>query len=174
MLITVSDIPITGKYYDFDFAPDAIEEIKDIQFLEPVHFTGSIYKSNQDVRIKGTVRTKIQVACNRCLELFAFPITSDFEVFYQPRPHNQKQEEDIPFGELGVLHYDDNTIDLAESTRDTIILEIPMKLLCKEDCRGLCPQCGQNLNLGPCTCTTKKFRQSPFAEFFQKKASQSH
>jgi uncharacterized protein len=165
MLVTVSDIPITGKYYEFNL--DSIDR-SDMKLTEPVHFKGTMYKSGDDVRLDASLETHLEVNCDRCLEPFIFHLHADFELFYQPLMANQKAEEELTMEELGILHYQENTIDLSEAIRDTIIIEMPMQRLCKEDCQGLCIQCGQNLNLDQCNCKKRREKPNPFQEFFQK------
>lgn len=108
MLITVSDIPITGKHYDFDFEPNSFD-VEEIKIVTPVHFVGDLYKSNQDIRMTARVTTKVEIECSRCLEITELPISASFEVFYRPLPHHAEESSDIPFGELGTLYYEDNT-----------------------------------------------------------------
>ncbi len=167
MLITVSDIPITGKHYSFDFESDAIDIIENYKYLEPVHFEGDIYKSSNDVRVIGRATVCLEVECARCLKVFGLPIDAKFEVFYRPYPSHTPKEAEVPFGELGTLYYRDNEINLGEAVRDTIILEIPMRSLCNEDCKGLCPHCGINLNFEKCDCKEEKVANNPFVDFFK-------
>ena len=168
MLITVSDIPITGRHYDVE-----IEEIDlDMTFLEPVHFAGDLYKSGEDVRLHGRLKAILEVECDRCLHPFELEIISEMELFY--RPKSSLNGEEISLEELGMLHYEDNTIDLGEAVRDTIIIEMPMKLLCCEECKGLCFKCGKDLNLGSCGCETKEEEYNPFKEFFKKNQKLTH
>jgi uncharacterized protein len=90
------------------------------------------------------------------------------ELFYKPYP-TLEQRQDIPFEELGVIYYRDCVIDLSEAVRDTIILEVPMRIVCQETCRGLCPQCGVNWNQKECNCLKKhEESRNPFKEFFEK------
>lgn len=109
MLITVSDIAITGKHYDFDFDTNALQIDEKVKIKAPVHFVGDVFKSNQDVRITARVTTKVEIECSRCLEPCILPMDMNFEVFYRPHPHNLAESADIPFGELGILYYEDNT-----------------------------------------------------------------
>mgnify|MGYP000894070575 CR=1 FL=1 len=165
MFITVSDIPLTGRNYEFD-----IKDMDDIglKILETVHFSGTLFKSDEDIRMLANVKTCLEMECTRCLALFPYKINSDVELFYRPyRACCDRQEHTLE--ELGVLHYSDNTIDITSVSRDTVILEIPMRVLCNEDCKGLCVKCGQNLNLKDCGCQVEEQVSSPFQEFFQKR-----
>jgi uncharacterized protein len=168
MIINVKDIPITGKEYELDLDEETLD--LDMTLLAPVHFTGTLYRSGQDVRIQGHLTTEVENYCHRCLELTVLHVDTDFEVFYKPKPTGAAAaEEEVPIEELGVLYYRDSTIDLCETARDTIILEIPMKVLCQEGCRGLCPFCGANLNKNGCDCACQKQETgNPFKEFFEK------
>ena len=167
MLISVKDIPITGKNYQCQIREKDLD--MDIKFIKPVLFDGTAYKSSDDVRLCGHVVTAIEADCHRCLEPFPFEIDATFEVYYRPYPSQSQiaSTAELAPGELGVMHYEENAIDLAIAVRDTIIVEMPIKLLCKEDCRGLCPHCGENWNKKECQCHEKNNSFSPFKNFFQ-------
>ncbi len=170
MLITVKDIPITGKHYTCQIREKDLE--MDLKFLKPVLFDGTAYKSSDDIRLCGHITTCIEVSCHRCLEAFPLELSADFEVYYRPYPTQAEISDDseLSLGELGVMHYEENVIDLAVVTRDTIIVEMPMKLLCKEDCLGLCPHCGENHNKKQCNCHEEHNISNPFKAFFKQTA----
>ena len=165
MLIAVKDIPIVGQHYALEMECTALE--LELKCLSPVLFTGHIYRSNDDIRVDGNVKTRIQMNCGRCLDDFAFDIDNNFEIYYRPYPsgtssHAPKDQEK----DLGILHYRNGVIDLGMAVRDTIILELPIKRLCREDCLGLCLVCGGNRNHTNCHCQQEKKSYNPFEEFF--------
>lgn len=164
MLISVKDIPIIGKEYEFDVKNIEIEA----KIIKPVHFKGKIYKSGEDIRVDGNIATKLQVECHRCLDSFSIEIEADMDLYYRPYPSVQDEEEEIPIEELGLLHYKDNTVDLGQAIRDTIIIEMPLKLVCDDDCLGLCDQCGANKNIEACDCKKEDTSYNPFKDFFEK------
>lgn len=173
MLILVQEVPTVGREYDFNIPASELNQSgemePDCKVLKSVHFTGTAYRSGLEVRITGNLSTCIEVSCHRCLASFPFNIDTQVELFYQPSPpFNPKDDREINIHELGILHYENNAIDLSQAIHDTIILEIPMKILCKEDCRGLCSRCGQNLNQQSCSCHTSDIsNDTPFKKFFE-------
>ena len=87
--------------------------------------------------------------CDRCVEDFSRKIKARYRKVFVIR---DEDAAGINVDEVEILTTDTNIIDLTHDVRDAILLAIPLKLLCREDCAGLCPRCGQNLNLGRCDC----------------------
>ena len=93
--------------------------------------------------------------CDRCLEPTALPIDSDFELFYQPVEEGHGGEERVlDDGEAPMGFYEGEGLELNDVLREFILLALPMQRLCKEDCVGICPVCGQNRNKQDCQCQT--------------------
>ncbi len=104
-------------------------------------------------RVAGQVTGEIELACSRCLEPFRMPIASDFDLRYVPRTENIGEgEREVEEDDLATAFYDAEQIDLSHLIMEQFQLAVPMKPLCKDACRGLCPQCGTNLNTGSCDC----------------------
>jgi uncharacterized protein len=95
------------------------------------------------------------LGCSRCLEPFALPLHLHFDLLYTPRPEQVSAGESrVDEEEFTVVHFDGGRIDLDALLAEQIYLGLPLKPLCREDCRGLCPRCGTNLNQGSCECPT--------------------
>ena len=91
------------------------------------------------------------------------PVEHDFDLFYQPVKSIAKEEEiEISEDELEIGFYSGDGIELADVATEQVILSVPMKVICRADCRGLCPACGANRNLVSCNCSTPQ-EDSPFA-----------
>ncbi len=123
-----------------------------------VHTAVKITRMQEDVFVQGESRTTAQMPCSRCLAPVDIPLDGRFEVLFVPReradaegPERREQH----WGDQRVSFYAENTIDLADEVAHTLRLELPMRPLCKEDCAGLCPSCGKDLNEGPCGCETE-------------------
>jgi len=99
--------------------------------------------------VQGTVESQLGLECVRCLEPFAFPITLELEETFGLPGAGQRQ---------GITYVvsDDGWLDLAPLLREQSWVAIPMKPLCSPDCKGLCPQCGANLNFESCTCESTR------------------
>ena len=104
-------------------------------------------------RVAGRVTGEVELECSRCLEPFRMPLASDFDLRYVPRTENIGEgEREVEEDDLTTAFYDDEQIDLAHLVMEQFHLALPMKPLCKDDCKGLCPECGTNLNAGACDC----------------------
>ncbi|MFH0768703.1 MAG: DUF177 domain-containing protein [Chloroflexota bacterium] len=115
-----------------------------------------LIRTNRSILIKVTLRTKIELPCSRCLTEFKCPLTLNIEEEYFPiidivtgAPIPLPDEPDC------FTIDEHNILDLSEAIRQYALLAIPMKPLCREDCAGLCPTCGCNLNQVSCNCPTK-------------------
>jgi uncharacterized protein len=123
-----------------DFVPDRIE----------VACTASRMKEN--VFIEGTVSTAMDLPCCRCLEVIRLPLSSSFRYTFTPTPSRSQDEVELNAADLDFAYYEGDIIDLDAVILDQILLQIPIKPLCAESCRGLCPSCGANLNVTACNC----------------------
>ena len=109
-----------------------------------------------EIRIRGHLKVRIQSDCDRCLEVAEFPIDSNFDLFYRPAERAEYEEEvAIDEGESEIAFYEGAGIDLKDVLREYVLLSLPMQRVCREDCRGICPVCGQNRNLVSCGCEVK-------------------
>ena len=113
----------------------------------------SLVRTNRGILAKGTLHTAVKVTCSRCLSLFDCPLALNIEEEYFPSI-DVVSGASVPLPEgLGVFTIDKHHIlDLTEAIRQNALLAIPMKPLCHQDCAGLCPECGHNLNQGSCAC----------------------
>jgi len=116
-----------------------------------------LMRTDRGVLVKGTLHTEVEVTCSRCLGLFSCPLTLNIEEEYFPTT-DVVSGASLPLpDELGCFTIDEHhVLDLAEAIRQYALLVIPMKPLCREGCAGLCPNCGHNLNHGPCGCPPQK------------------
>jgi uncharacterized protein len=121
---------------------------------EPVRLEFDIYKDKDQFRLTGRVQATLELTCSRCLEPFRWPVDSAFDLRYQPHTANTGEDErEIEEDDLTTAFYENETIDLGQLMREQFYLSLPMKPLCEHACKGLCPQCGTNLNRGTCSCT---------------------
>lgn len=112
----------------------------DLILSSPLKVTGSAYYDGGLLKVTGKISTTIKAQCSRCLQNFDYKIDIDFNESFS-KNHDEE-----------TYYYDGNTIDLSNMVIDNIILSIPIKFLCSESCKGLCPICGENLNLSKCNC----------------------
>ncbi len=112
-----------------------------------------LVRTDRSILVTGTLQTAVEVSCSRCLSLFSYPLALNIEDEYFPTI-GVVSGTWLPLPEEpGYFTIDERyVIDLNEPIYQYIMLAIPMKPLCREDCDGLCPDCGHNLNQGPCNC----------------------
>jgi len=137
------------------FGPGEVASDADAyQIVAPVELEFDIHKDKDKFRLEGHLRTELELPCSRCLDPYRLAVDADFDQRYLPAsaastdPDREVQEDD-----LETSYYSDDQIDLAELMREQFYLALPMKPLCRDECRGLCPQCGTNLNTGACDCS---------------------
>ena len=110
------------------------------------------------VKLVGGVKATVEYACDRCLTAFSTPVDQSFDLLYVPavRPASPLEEKELGGDDLSTAFYVDDCIDLDDVVREQIELAMPMSRLCDSDCRGLCPECGGNLNEQQCDCRVEQ------------------
>ena len=136
------------------FKPEEVEGEGDAyRIVAPVDLAFEIHKDKDKFRLVGTVTTELELACSRCLDPFRLPVAAPFDLRYLPLSAvSTDVEREVDDEDLETSYYENDAIDLNELLREQFYLALPMKPLCQDDCRGLCPQCGTNLNTGSCDC----------------------
>jgi uncharacterized protein len=134
--------------------PDEVAQEGDAyRIVAPVTLDFDVLKDKAVFRLVGSVRTALELSCGRCLEAFQLPVDAAFDLRYLPAAQMRTEaEREVQDEDLDTSYYRDDQIDLNELLREQFYLQLPMKPLCREDCRGLCPQCGTNLNTATCGC----------------------
>lgn len=134
MKIDPREVPPDGLNLAQDFSPQSLElDTEVIKFNAPVKVRAQIAKLQDNLLANLEIKVKGISLCSRCLEEFELELSKEAQLSYALNDALQK-------------------IDLDPDIREEIILDYPIKPLCKEDCRGLCPACGKNLNQGGCNC----------------------
>lgn len=105
------------------------------------------YRAGRDLFFDGVIESTIAARCVRCLEDFDVRISTELHYLVAPRDSGQDEAEDVD-----VTTYEGEEVDLGPLIREQILLSLPTTPICKEDCRGLCPRCGANLNRETCNC----------------------
>ena len=113
---------------------------------EPVLAQGTVRNTAGVLMMEGQVRTTIHGICDRCAGSFDREVTFPIDVVLVTKLANEENEDEWVFPLEG------DSADLDDIVRTVFVLNLDSKLLCKEDCKGLCPKCGKNLNDGPCNC----------------------
>ena len=130
-----------------------MEKAGECSFIEPVRAQISAVWEYDHVRATGSVQSAVQLSCSRCLADYRLPVSSDFTIFYtQAKGEELDEEVELSDEELISASYSGDEIDVDPEIAEQVMLEVPYKPLCSESCRGLCPQCGADLNAGECGC----------------------
>lgn len=152
MKIEFREVKAGGSRFSFSVPPADLElEAEGFKFPEPVEVKLDAVKSGDEIIFQASVSTLIEAECARCLELFEKRIGSKLQFVVQLM--DLAGAEDTGDDDFVVLPKSAEDYDIADRIREAIILELPYKPLCKTNCRGLCPMCGQNLNESDCGCT---------------------
>jgi uncharacterized protein len=152
---------LQGGHEHFDKRYEALlfEDVGGDAFrvVSPVMLTFDIDRQDTGrYRVAGHVTGEIELTCGRCVEAFTLPVAGDFDLRYVPRTESVGEgERELGEDDLTTAFYDEDQIDLSELIAEQFHLALPMKTLCSEDCKGLCPHCGTNLNAGMCSCSEK-------------------
>ena len=163
-MIKIKVSSLSNGRYDYVFEGN----ISDIEISEPYYgrYLTEVALSKFDNQIILDSETKINanLTCDRCTNEFNSIITSSYRMIYLFRQESDEIDNDKT--DVVYVHPDTDKIVLDEDIRDFAVLAVPMKKLCKEDCKGLCPRCGKNLNEGTCNCKEDKIdpRWEPLQE----------
>ena len=121
--------------------------------VAPVSLGFDVLNDKQQFQLIGIATTTLELSCSRCLEPFTLPVHVEFNLRYQPRAIDAGEgERAIEEGDLSTGFYENDEIDLSQLMFEQFYLSLPMKPLCRDDCKGLCSVCGMNLNRGTCGC----------------------
>lgn len=149
-------VPIAGleeKEYPFDFTVDAAELGLEAFYEGPIKIRGSVTKVGSQFFVKGRLAAVRVGECDRCLEMTREQVEPEFALYYRVAPSTpEKREEDNGDDRVRILAPEDHVIALDDEVRQSLRLQVPMKNLCSEFCKGLCPACGANLNVAECEC----------------------
>ena|SRR5476651_1717923 len=153
LLLNLNKIRTAQDRIEQVYRPDQFEADEDCRVVTPVSLAFDIFKDKQQFRLAGRVQTALELQCSRCLEPFTASVDQEFDLRYQPHAVNTGEgEREIEEDDLTTAFYENDEIDLGHLMREQFVLTLPMKPLCADACRGLCPICGTNLNRGTCDC----------------------
>jgi uncharacterized protein len=142
-----------GKFSHVYQAGELLLNDEDARLTGPAELQGRIKRNGQAVELSGELRTRIEVQCGRCLKSVVVPVSADFEERFVPAiSWRTEVQHELTEEDLSVSVFDGETIELDEIAREEILLAVPAHVLCREDCQGLCPNCGADKNVSACEC----------------------
>ena len=162
MLIEISELERHPIEFEETFAPGAIDFGPDFQQQDGLKAKGSAqlveehhgkHQIIQDIRLVGELEARFELACARCLEPVEQEVSRKFDLLYRPLGADAGREElSVTAAEAEIGYYQGEGLLLEDAVREQVLLALPLKVICREDCKGLCPHCGKNLNAGLCSC----------------------
>jgi uncharacterized protein len=153
LLLNLNKIRSAQERFEQVYQPGQFGADPDFTVVAPVSLAFDIFKDKQQFRLVGGVQTTLELPCGRCLEPYTAPVDQTFDLRYHPRTLNTGEgEKELEDDDLTTAFYENDEIDLGHLMQEQFYLSLPMKPLCRDDCKGLCVVCGTNLNLETCGC----------------------
>jgi uncharacterized protein len=160
MKIPIHDILAVATELDY---ADQVDELnatlragqnRDYEFPGAIDVHVAFYRSEMDLFFHGSFRGVASATCARCLDRFPLEVANDFSLVLTPETPLSGEIE-LAASDLGQSFYKGTEVDLSRLVYEQVILALPTRPLCDEECRGLCPQCGVDRNRGRCSCTVE-------------------
>ena len=154
MIIDLANLGNTAKTVEVSFEPVEIDLASELVTLTgKTTFSGETERIDSRGRVRGTINADVSLDCTRCLEPIAKHLVIPFEaVFVDSSEEDTAAEKEVGDEQLDESLVENGQVDMAEVVREQILLAMPEQIFCREDCLGLCPKCGSNLNLIDCKC----------------------
>ena len=169
MRIRVDEIPESGRILHFHWDQNRFkvllppEDPFPVELVRPLNVDIEIRKEVDHIRVKGTINGVLGTSCHRCLGTFARSLSETVDLYLVEEKDDLSEEEaEMEMEDRDYEFFDGEVIEIDRLVAEQVFLAIPFKVLCSDDCRGLCPNCGANLNEGPCSCR-KAASDSPFS-----------
>ena len=156
MLLDLNKLRGDREHIERTYPPSVFDpQDADYRVVSPVELTADVQsRGGNAFGVSGRITARLELDCGRCLEPFEMPVDAAFDLRYVPALANTGgEEQEVGEEDLSVAFYREGMLDLVDLVREQFVLALPMKPLCSEACRGLCPQCGTNLNKTQCACT---------------------
>ena len=166
MFIHLNDLELQKVDFKQAFEPGVIDLGPEVEQTLPLQAKGRaelVAESRghkqvvADIRLVGEYSTRVESPCARCLEPVSHDLKGDFDLLYRPQGVDGGREEvSISEADTEIGYYSGDGLLLEDVLKEQVLLAIPLRALCREDCRGLCPKCGLNRNAEACSCPSEK------------------
>ena len=136
------------------YQPEELNPVDErVRLNEPAAVSGKIRLSGNEVFVNGHIDTRAQVECDRCLQPVEAPVSADFALDYiTDSDYESNEVAELTEAEMSVSVFDGKALDVNEIVKEQILLAVPTRMLCREDCKGICLECGIDRNTGECSC----------------------
>jgi uncharacterized protein len=154
MFLDVKELAVRKLRIRKSYAPGTVDyRTGDFRQVEPLEVRATAELVEGQIRVTGELHTRLEMVCARCLESVHEDIAREFDLFYKPLAAITKEEEErLKLDDTEIAFFEGEGMFLADVLAEQVLLALPMKAICRSDCRGLCPQCGVNLNNEECRC----------------------
>jgi uncharacterized protein len=155
MRIEVENLTATATPFEHTYRAEEVElEEEAASVVSDVTVRGGATRKGEQVRLRGEIKTEVELLCDRCAAPRLTPLAVEFDTSFIPLEVEAVKAENVELQaeDLILSAYEGGAVDLDELVREQILLALPSRHLCREDCKGLCQQCGANLNAGHCSC----------------------
>jgi uncharacterized protein len=154
MIIKIHDIEESLSVKGgFDGSKFKRPEDEEVSFTSPVTYELTIMKSGDSIWLRGSVSAEVVLTCSRCLEGFSYSIGTNIDIEFVPmNTAPDAPELELRSDELDLYYYEGEEIEIDAYVFEEVMLNLPIKALCSESCRGICATCGKNLNIEQCLC----------------------
>ena len=162
MEFKVSELEREPIEFDLELAPGAVDLGSEAEQIGQLATSGLVEVLHEhrgpkdivaDIRLRGRFAGDFQVPCARCVEAVKIPLAADFDLIFRPvTADTEAPERSITAPETEIGYYQEDSLSLEDVLREQVLLALPVRTLCKPDCKGLCPRCGENRNSKACSC----------------------
>jgi len=163
MFLDIKDLEIRPLDFEEEFQAGVIDFADGTRQRTPLKSSGRAelveehhgkHQIVKDIRLRGQLSTRLELQCARCLEPVWQDVKREFELLYRPLGADAGRDElSVTDAEAEIGYYQGDGLLLEDVLREQVLLALPLKVTCREDCKGLCPQCGKNLNQEQCSCS---------------------
>ena len=138
------------------YQPEDLNPVDErVSLTAPANVTGTVRLAGNELFVNGHVDTRAQAECDRCLKPVELPVSADFALEYiTGSAYESSETAELTEAEMSVSVFDGDAIDVDEIVKEQILLAVPTRMLCREDCKGICPECGIDRNTGNCNCVS--------------------
>jgi uncharacterized protein len=159
--VDLKDLAQDKISFEASFEPGVIDfSSENVRQVGPLDWSATAERAGEEIRIAGSLSTKLEFACARCLEPARTIISKPFDLFFRERDEalfDEDAEVELDEEDTRTAFFTGTKLPIGDILREQVLLALPMKLLCTVDCKGLCPTCGTNLNSGSCGCPKEEF-----------------
>lgn len=154
MLLDLVSLGVSPKPFEFTIRPGDIDlETEGIDVASDIAVRGEARRNAAGVEVAGSINGKLNIDCTRCLKPVETPLDTAFDVSFIDQENTPEDKElQLQQADLSADVLQGDELDLTELAREQILLSLPEQTFCREDCHGLCPACGRDLNEGDCDC----------------------